>query len=155
MAPELDLPLLKSPLISRRQAAGIFLAFCIILGGRMVRHFMLVGPDGQWKDNLWLESSVYAGHGAGKRAKAAKIVLTDPLPINTCSEDSLTLLPGVGKVLAGRIEEARASGLVFNCPDDLKIVKGIGPAMCRKLTPLVIFTILDPDSVVFVNNSPE
>ncbi len=149
MAPELGVLLLKSPLISRRQAAGIFLAFCIIMGGRLVRHYLLLGADGQWRENLWLESSVYAGPEDGKNKKTKKIVLTTPLPINTCSVDSLTLLPGVGKVLAGRIAEARLSGLVFSCADDLKTVKGIGPVMCRKLEALVIFQTSVPDTIAF------
>jgi DNA uptake protein ComE-like DNA-binding protein len=113
----------------------------------MIRHFLLVGPDGHWKDNLWLEGSVYAAEDSNKRQKTPKIVLTSPLPINTCSEDSLTLLPGVGKVLAGRIEEIRISGVIFRSPDDLKIVKGIGPAMSSRLAPHVFFGITAPDSL--------
>lgn len=155
MASRLDVLLLKKSLISRRQAAGILLAFCILLGGRMIRHFLLVGPDGRWKDNLWLESSVYAGENSGKKQKKVKIVLTTPLPINTCSEDSLTLLPGVGKVLAKRIAEARTSGLIFTKPADLKTIKGIGPAMCLRLTPHVVFISSVADSAITFTPLPE
>ncbi len=90
-----------------------------------------------------------------KKKKTEKIVLTTPLPINTCSEDSLTLLPGVGKVLAGRIAEARVSGLVFRTPDDLKTIKGIGPAMCLRLTPHVMFISTESDSSISFTQFPE
>ena len=53
--------------------------------------------------------------------------------------DSLTLLPRVGPVLAGRIDEARMAGVVFRNAEDLKKVKGIGPALSARLAPLVVF----------------
>jgi competence protein ComEA len=62
------------------------------------------------------------------------------LPINTCSLDSLTLLPGVGPVLAGRIQEMRAEGFIFAREEDLRQVKGIGPALSARLAPLVLYT---------------
>jgi hypothetical protein len=76
---------------------------------------------------------------AAEAGEVRRPVLTTPLPINTCSRDSLTLLPRVGPVLAGRIAEARLAGLVFRTPADLERVKGIGPALSARLAPLVLF----------------
>jgi competence protein ComEA len=55
--------------------------------------------------------------------------------------DSLTLLPGVGPVLAGRIQEVRAEGHIFRNAEDLRTVKGIGPALSARLAPLVDFAV--------------
>jgi len=144
-APRLGLPVLRSRpgRLPGREAAGIVLAFLLLLGGRAIRHHLLVGPDGRWRDELWLDALLADPAAAAAGEKPAKPVLTDPLPINTCSLDSLTLLPRVGPVLAGRIDEARRAGLVFRVPADLEEVKGIGPALSARLAPLVVFA---PDS---------
>jgi predicted flap endonuclease-1-like 5' DNA nuclease len=113
-----------------------------LLGGRLIRHRMLLGPDGAWRDDLWLDG-LLADPAAAVAEEAPRPVLTDPLPINSCSADSLELLPRVGPVLAGRIAAARMRGVVFRTPADLEIVKGIGPAMSARLAPLVVFA---PDS---------
>ncbi len=65
--------------------------------------------------------------------------------MNTCSVDSLTLLPGVGPVLAGRIAASRTAGGPFRDAQDLRRVKGIGPALSARLAPLVVFGA-SPDS---------
>ena len=75
----------------------------------------------------------------GAAAAAEPVRLTTPLPINSCSLDSLTLLPGVGRVLAGRIDMARQEGLLFCNADDLRRVKGIGPRLSARLDSLVIY----------------
>jgi hypothetical protein len=110
------------------------------MGGRAIRHHLLIGPDGRWRDEMWLDDLLVDPVQAAAEEIPEKIVLTDPLPINTCSVDSLTLLPGVGPVLAGRIDEVRMTGVVFGTPEDLKQVKGIGPALSARLAPLVVFS---------------
>ena len=115
-----------------------------LLGGRAIRHHLLLGPEGRWRDELWLDDLLAAASAsAAGEEEPAKPVLTDPLPINTCSADSLTLLPGVGPVLAGRIDGVRMAGVVFRKAEDLEQVKGIGPALSARLAPLVVFL---PDS---------
>jgi hypothetical protein len=101
---------------------------------------MLVGPDGAWREHLWLDA-VLAGDpaAAGPAASEPEPVLTTPLPINTCSLDSLTLLPRVGPVLAGRIDAMRRAGTVFRTADDLQQVKGIGPRLAARLDTLVLY----------------
>jgi DNA uptake protein ComE-like DNA-binding protein len=111
------------------------------MGGRLIRHHMLVGSDGQWREHLWLDEIVLPAAAAEASKKAPKPVLTSPLPINTCNVDSLTLLPGVGPVLAGRIQEMRAEGFIFTQEEDLRQVNGIGPALSARLAPLVLYTV--------------
>ena len=53
--------------------------------------------------------------------------------INTADADELTRLKGVGKVLAGAIVEYRSRNGSFISIDDIKKVKGIGPALFEKL----------------------
>ena len=126
---------------------GILLAFTLLMTGRLIRRHMLITPDGQWREHMWLDELVLPSGAAAAAEKAPKRVLTSPLPINSCSVDSLTLLPGVGPVLARRIQDARAEGLVFRTADDLRTVKGIGPALSARLAPLVDFTVpAPPDS---------
>jgi DNA uptake protein ComE-like DNA-binding protein len=111
---------------------------------------MLIGPDGHWRDHLWLDALVEGPAAAQAAEKPPKIVLTTPLPINNCSLDSLTLLPRVGPVLAARIDEARRNGVVFCTAEDLRRVKGIGPALSARLDTLVIYanpTNISPDSL--------
>ena len=127
---------------------GILLAFALLMTGRFVRHRMLITPAGEWREHLWLDELVLAPGDAGAAEKVRKPELTTPLPINTCSVDSLTLLPGVGPVLAGRIQDIRAEGHIFSNAEDLRMVKGIGPALSARLAPLVDFAIeAEADSV--------
>lgn len=124
------------------------MAFSLLMAGRLVRHLMLVRPDGQWREHMWLDDLVALPAEAAASEKVVKPVLTGPLPINTCSVDSLTLLPGVGPVLAARIEEVRAEGHIFATAEDLRMVKGIGPTLSARLAPLVDFAVEAPiDSI--------
>ena len=117
--------------------------------GRLIRHRMLITPDGQWREHMWLDEIVLASGEAEAAQKAPKLELTTPLPVNTCSVDSLTLLPGVGPVLAGRIQDVRAGGYIFRNAEDLRIVKGIGPTLSARLAPLINFAVDDSsDSVL-------
>lgn len=185
-------------ILGRRQALGVVLAVALLLGGREARRRLLVGPDGAWRDRLWLDEVVRAPgaadpadapsglatpvaaapglpaagpaeapppvadapgrpaeerlrrpRGAGKGPAAA---LTAPLRINRCSLDSLQLLPGVGPVLAARIDESRRSGMIFRVPADLRKVKGIGPATMERLAPLVLFA--DPAPAAAGGHNP-
>lgn len=100
---------------------------------------MLIGPDGAWRDDLWLEQYLPAPQAAAESEQPARPALTAPLDINSCSRDSLTLLPRVGPVLAARIDEERRRGTVFRSFADLQQIKGIGPAMAARLESLVVF----------------
>ena len=123
------------------------LLFLLLMGGRLVRRHMLLGPEGQWRQHLWLDELVQVETPAARAAPPEKPRLTSPLPVNTCSRDSLTLLPGVGPVLADRIAAVRNAGVVFRCADDLQQVKGIGPVLAGKLAPVVDFSVAQEASV--------
>lgn len=106
---------------------------------------MLLGPEGRWRDELWLDG-LLEDPTASAPERPPRPVLTGPLPVNLCSADSLTLLPGVGPVLAGRMAAAREAGLVFRTPGDLAAVKGIGPVLTARLAPLIDFSLPDAPS---------
>jgi competence protein ComEA len=59
------------------------------------------------------------------------------LDLNRATAAELDALPGIGKVLAGRIVEWREREGPFQSIDDLGKVEGIGPALLAKLAPLV------------------
>ncbi len=148
------------PLLSLRQTLGILLIFLILMTGRLVRSRLLLGPEGQWRKQLWLDELVLSADPARAEEIPPKPQLTTPLPINSCSQDSLTLLPGVGPVLADRIEEVRRSGTVFRTPGDLEIVKGIGPKLSLRLGPLIDFRdklgpMDEPDSLTTSKSLPD
>ena len=113
----------------------------LLLGaGRLVRQRLLVGADGAWRDPLWLDGLLAAAAPDPPAADApARPVLTAPLPVNACSADSLTLLPGVGPVLAERMVRDRAGAGPFRDAGDLRRVKGIGPVLAARLAPLLDF----------------
>lgn len=119
------------------------MVFLLIIGGRQIRTKMLLDDQGHWREGMWLDELVLPSqaNAAGKAFQAAKPKLTSPLPINSCSLDSLTLLPGVGKVMAERIDEARRQGRIFTCADDLRLVKGIGIKLSARLDTLVIYQL--------------
>ena len=105
----------------------------------MVRRYLLLGTDGAWRDELWLDELLADGTGGSAEPEPARPVLTSPLPVNTCSVDSLTLLPGVGPVLAERIAGDRAAAGPYRRPGDLRRVRGIGPVLAARLAPLLDF----------------
>ena len=125
---------------------GVVLVFGVLLSGRAARHHLLIDSDGRWRDPLWLAEFLPEVE-AKETVQKKRPVLTGPIDINNCSTDSLTLLPGIGPVLAERIALARQEGLRFTAPRELEIVKGIGPALAAKITPWVLFPSAQaPDS---------
>lgn len=134
--------------LPRREALGLVLAFVLLLGGRFLRRRLLLGADGRWRDDLWCADllAVAAADSAldAVPTRPPRPVLTGPLPLNTCNEDSLTLLPGVGPALAARLIEARRLGGPFRDARDLQRVKGIGPVLAGRIAPLVDFGVPAP-----------
>jgi competence protein ComEA len=68
---------------------------------------------------------------------AASTAQGEPLDLNTASASDLEGLPGVGAALAERIVEFRTSNGPLKSIEDLRNVKGIGPALFTKIAPLV------------------
>jgi len=67
-------------------------------------------------------------------------LLGRPLPINSAEEDDLTLIPGIGPVMANRIVTYRKAHGPIASPHQLKKVPGIGPVMEQRLQDYFIFT---------------
>ncbi len=62
-----------------------------------------------------------------------------PFPINRADVDDLTLLPGIGPHLAGRISAFRHRHGPFRSEKMLTAVPGIGPHLASRLAPLLSF----------------
>jgi competence ComEA-like helix-hairpin-helix protein len=60
-----------------------------------------------------------------------------PLELNQASASDLVLLPGVGPKLAARIVDERARRGGFAQVDELRQVKGVGPAVLARVRPLL------------------
>jgi len=71
-------------------------------------------------------------HLSHKSEASPASAVASPVNINTATQDELTRLSGVGKVLAGRIVAYREAHGRFLAPRDLMKVKGIGEATFTK-----------------------
>ncbi len=147
--------------MTRRQAAGLLLAALLIAGGRLVRHALLVDGAGAWRDPLLLESCLppespeslpeaaildsaaveKPKDTARERAAGPTPAFTGVLDVNHCSADSLTLLPGLGPALSGRVVADRQERGPFHSAKDLERVHGIGPRLAARLAPRLRFAM--------------
>jgi len=66
--------------------------------------------------------------------------LHQPMSINQATAQDLTLLPGVGEQLAGRIIAFRETNGGLDDSDDLEQVAGIGKKLSRKISGFVTFS---------------
>ena len=78
--------------------------------------------------------------GAAAFAAESQPVLTGVVNLNTASSAELQLLPGVGEVRAVAIVAMRKQRGGFKQIEDLLEVKGIGPAMLKRLRPYATVT---------------
>lgn len=61
----------------------------------------------------------------------------EAIDINTATLEELTVLPGIGPTIAGRIVEYRESNGSFRTIEDIKQVRGIGEATFEDLADLI------------------
>lgn len=61
------------------------------------------------------------------------------IAVNTAGQTELESLPGIGPVIAARIIASRENDGAFERAEDLRRVKGIGPARLGKIRDLVCF----------------
>ncbi|MDA0329484.1 MAG: helix-hairpin-helix domain-containing protein [Gemmatimonadetes bacterium] len=59
---------------------------------------------------------------------------------NQASAEELDRLPGIGPATAAAIVEAREAGQYFRRPEDLLVVRGIGPGLLQKITASLDWT---------------
>jgi hypothetical protein len=124
--------------MTRRQALGLLLAALLLAGGRLVRERLLLGPQGSWREPLlWDDLLPPLAEEPPDPARSGPPAV---LAVNQAPAESLTLLPGVGPVLAARIEATRLASGPFADPGDLQRVKGIGPKLASRLAPYLVFT---------------
>ncbi len=123
--------------MTRREALGLLLLGGLVAAGRLIRRLLLVGPDGAWRDPLWLASLVPVEPAAPAEPPPPE----PPFAVNLAGADTLVHLPGVGPVLAGRIVRSRREDGPFRTPADLRRVKGIGPKLSQRLAPLLLFHV--------------
>ncbi len=71
----------------------------------------------------------------GNDGNAKSVAPSQRINLNSATETELESLPGVGPKLAARI----VAGRPYNSLEDLDKVKGVGPSMLTKLSPLVKF----------------
>ena len=122
---------------------GLLLLLLLAAGGHAIRHGLMLGPDGDWRDPAWLDRwlppPAAATAGATTRQTRPAVSPDRPLAVNTAPAESLVALPGVGPVLAARIVAERERGGPFRDAADLVRVRGIGPRTAARLAPLLRF----------------
>ncbi|MCP4799806.1 MAG: helix-hairpin-helix domain-containing protein [bacterium] len=115
---------------------------CVILAGRIVRHYLLLGAPGEWKSELLFEKYL---------PELPVEIIEEPPPegpflINETTADTLCFIKGVGPVLAARIIAYRDSVGPFQNKDDLQHVKGVGPSLSQRIVEKVLFQIAEASS---------
>ncbi len=120
--------------------ALIFLVSTFLLG-LLVQHWQLRQPLPETDSGILArflaisdslakaENQADAGETAAEQQK---------ININAAPESELTRLPGIGKVMAGRIVAYREQNGAFKKPEDLMLVKGIGKKTFKKLADRIV-----------------
>lgn len=70
-----------------------------------------------------------------------------PVDLNRAGRTELMALPGIGESYAARILALRRQLGQFRRPDDLLLVRGIGPRTLERLRPLITLGGTPPDSL--------
>ena len=132
-------------MVSRLLVAGMLLVVVLVAGGRLIRHHLMLGGDGQWRRPGFLEARL-PPLAAVEVDDAPPDTLDYLLNVNLAPADSLVLLPGVGPVLAARIVAERETGGRFATLGDLQRVKGIGARSAAKIGLGIRFEAVPADS---------
>lgn len=85
---------------------------------------------------------VCAAQRWGARPTEPEAETAGRIDLNHADRAQLLQLPGVGEITADRIEEYRRAHNGFRGVDELRKVRGVGPALVERLRPLVY---LEPD----------
>ena len=96
-------------------------------GGALLVAALCAGP--------WISAPASRAVAAGPAAQSAEKQATEPVNVNTATEEELATVRGIGKVLARRIVEFRGQHGPFRKIEDLLKVQGIGEKSFEKLRP--------------------
>lgn len=110
----------------------IYLIICTALFAVLVVGTLLIRHTG---DNAVSLSALRAS--AVTHATSAQSIKSGRLDINTATAEELTMLPGIGEVLAQRIVEYRTSNGRFQSKNELLNVKGIGNAKLNAISDYI------------------
>ena len=124
------------------QQAIIFVSCSLLVGGgvTLVRWSQQDEPVPEVQTEQALEFSGCGGHHSlpdSPKFPAKNTCQTAALNINIASEKRLQTLPGLGPKLAQRIVSNREQLGMFQSPEQLLDVKGIGPAVFSGIRPLI------------------
>jgi len=128
-------------LYTGRQLLLLFALLAAAAAGLAVREWRAAHPElADRLEHVDRQPEVEAGRSIGKGAESERtpsVADGRPVDLNNATPDQLARLPGVGPSLAARIVERRQSGGAFGSIEDLRRVKGIGPAKLERLRHLV------------------
>ena len=94
---------------------------------------------------LTLGLLAYRGYGNGIGTRPVERASTPVTELNQADRAALEQVPGIGPTLAKAIEDHRTKKGPFKSVDELRQVKGIGPATLDKVRP---FLRVDPSALV-------
>ncbi len=129
--------------ITRREGLALITLAVLFVTGLTVRSIQKQRVPPLSTDSLATTVSTQGASTVAPAPTASSEPSPDsPLPLNNASATELEALPGIGPALAERIIDYRTTQRPFQRPQELKRVRGIGPATLSDLRPLV--TIAPP-----------
>lgn len=141
--------------LGRRQAAGLVAALVLLGAGRTVRQALLVGPDGQWRRELWLDGVLDPALAGDAGADAPGAVhghapgdadAADDAPPAGAADSAAATTPAAGSgptTPAGSAPSSRRTRVAKGPPvpldpnrappDSLQLLPGVGPVMAGRI----------------------
>jgi competence protein ComEA len=100
---------------------------------------------------LTLGLLAFRGYGNGLGTRPVERATTPVTDLNQADRAALEQVPGIGPSMAKAIEEHRTKKGAFKSVDELRQVKGMGPATLEKVRP---FLRVDPAALPEVETEP-